>query len=67
MERTAVELPAPTPTVREALAAFVRLVRHGEAPPVALADGVRAVQIAEACLRSAATGERTVVESLPPR
>jgi predicted dehydrogenase len=43
----------PVPTVREALRAFVRLVLDGERPPVEIEDGARAVQIAEACRRSA--------------
>jgi predicted dehydrogenase len=56
LERTPIDLPAPLPTVREVLRAFVRLVRHGEAPQASLEDGARAVLIAEACLRSAASG-----------
>jgi predicted dehydrogenase len=55
-ERTPIALPEPVPTVREVLRAFVRLVRHGEAPPASVEDGARAVLIAEACLRSAASG-----------
>src|SRR5205085_11192595 len=34
--RTPIDLPPPVPTVRETLRAFVRLLRDGEAPPVAL-------------------------------
>ena len=53
-ERTPIELPPATHTVRDALAAFAELIRTGAEPPTSLADGVRAVQIAEACYRSAA-------------
>jgi predicted dehydrogenase len=56
LERTPIALPDPVPTVREVLRAFVRLVRHGEAPAATLEDGARAVLIAEACLASAASG-----------
>jgi predicted dehydrogenase len=54
LERTPIELPPPTHTVRDALASFAGLLRHGAEPPASLDDGVRAVQIAEACYRSAA-------------
>ena len=56
LERTPIAVPEAVPTVREVLRAFVRLVRHGEAPPATLEDGARAVLIAEACLASAASG-----------
>ncbi len=55
--RAALPLAEPVPTVREALRAFVRLVLDGETPPVAVEDGAAAVLIAEACLRSWASGE----------
>ena len=67
LERTAIELPPAAHTVREALDAFVRLLVAGETPPTSLADGVRAVQIAEACMRSASTGAPTDVAPLPDR
>jgi predicted dehydrogenase len=54
LERTALDLPPPTHTVRDALAAFAALLETGAEPPTSLSDGVRSVQIAEACLRSAA-------------
>ncbi len=63
LERTPVDLPPPTYTVRDALASFARLLAEGIEPPASLADGVRAVQIAEACYRSAAE-DRTV--DVPP-
>jgi len=65
LERTEIALPPPAHTVREALGAFVRLLVAGEAPATSLADGVRSVQVAEACMRSAATGAPVDVEPLP--
>ena len=64
LERTPVDLPAPTYTVRDALGSFASLLTSGVEPPASLADGVRAVQIAEACYRSAAE-DRAV--DVPPR
>jgi predicted dehydrogenase len=61
LDRTPIMLSEPVPTVREALRSFVRLVLDGEPPPAALEDGARAVMIAEACLRSAATGAPVAV------
>ncbi|MFQ5829686.1 MAG: Gfo/Idh/MocA family protein [Candidatus Methylomirabilia bacterium] len=43
------------PTVRECLAAFVAWLAGGPAPPVSLQDGLRAVELVDACHRSAAT------------
>lgn len=65
LERTPIELPPPAHTVREALDAFARLLTSGTEPPTALADGVRSVQIAEACLRSAAADRPMAVDPLP--
>jgi predicted dehydrogenase len=64
LDRAPLAVPEPVPTVREALRAFVRLVLDGEVPPVALEDGARAVLIADACRRAAASGETVAVE--PP-
>jgi len=64
LERTPLPLAEPVPTVREVLRAFVRLVLHGEPPPVTLEDGARAVAIAAACLRSAQIEERVGVEAV---
>jgi predicted dehydrogenase len=52
------------PTVRETLDAFARLVLGGERAPAEIEDGARAVLIAEACRRSAASGSLVPVESL---
>ncbi len=65
LERTAIDLPPATHTVREALGAFARLLATGTTPPVALSDGVRSVQIAEACVRSGTSGRPVDVEALP--
>jgi len=43
------------PTVREMLQAFEDLLRRGEPPPATLEDGLWAVAMAEACIRSAGT------------
>lgn len=64
LERTPLDLPVATQTVLEVLRSFVRLLETGEAPPVSLGDGARAVRIAEACLRSAS--EARVVEVAGP-
>jgi predicted dehydrogenase len=52
--RTPLAVPAAVPTVREALRAFVAGIRAGSPMPVTVEDGVRAVEIVEACYRSAA-------------
>jgi predicted dehydrogenase len=54
--------PAPVHTVRQALVDFVTAVTRGEAPPVTVEDGLRAVEIAEACYRSAAAAAPRVVD-----
>ena len=54
--RTPLSLPGAVPTVREALRAFVRGVRTGDAMPVTIDDGLRAVAIVDAAYRSAALG-----------
>ena len=53
-ERTALAIPAPVPTVREALRAFVGALRNDTPMPVSVGDGLRAVAIVDACYRSAA-------------
>jgi predicted dehydrogenase len=54
----------PRPTVREALAAFARLLLDGEAPRATVEDGARAVLVADACRRSAERGVPVDVEAL---
>jgi predicted dehydrogenase len=62
-ERTPLALPepVPVPTVREALRAFVRLIRDGTPPMATVEDGARAVLVAEACYRAAASGAGVAV------
>ncbi|MGH7819779.1 MAG: Gfo/Idh/MocA family protein [Candidatus Binatia bacterium] len=56
-------VPSPVaPTVRETLRAFARALRSGEPMPIRLDDGLRAVAMAEACYRSAASGRREPIE-----
>ena len=64
LDRTPLAIPPPVQTVRAALDAFARLIAAGELPPVALEDGVRAVQVAEACLQAAAAGGPVLVPGL---
>jgi len=62
LERTALELSPQAKTVRDVLADFEALLRRGQPPRATLADGAAAVRIAEACLRSAASGAPVDVE-----
>lgn len=55
-EMTAVPVPAPVNTVCAALQAFTTCLRRGTPPPVTGWEGVRAVEIAAACQRSARNG-----------
>jgi len=52
----------PVPTVCEALKAFVEGVQHGTPFPITVEDGLRAVAVAEACYRSALSGQAAKVE-----
>jgi predicted dehydrogenase len=51
----------PVPTVRETLRAFVEGIRTGAPFPITVEDGVRAVAIAEACYRSASSGQTVLL------
>jgi predicted dehydrogenase len=64
LERSPVDLVPAAPTVLEAARAFARLVLAGEHPPVEIEDGARSVLIAEACMRSAASGLPAAVTRL---
>jgi predicted dehydrogenase len=66
LDRRPLPLPEPTMTVRAVLESFVDLLERGTPPPAAIDDGVRAVQIAEACLASARTGQSVAVAPLKP-
>jgi len=50
------------PTVREALRAFVEGLLHDRDFPITVEDGLRAVAVAEACYRSALSGQAADVE-----
>jgi predicted dehydrogenase len=65
LERTNLDLPPATFTVREVLTSFEALLRQGVPPPVGLEDGARAVQLAEACATAAALGRAVDVPDLP--
>jgi predicted dehydrogenase len=51
----------PRPTILSALRAFVHAIRTNSCPPVTGKDGQKAVEIAEACYRSAELGGHLVV------
>jgi predicted dehydrogenase len=53
-----------TPTVREVLRDFVDALRNGTPMPISLADGLRAVAVADACYAAARSGETVAVASL---
>jgi predicted dehydrogenase len=55
-ERLTLSVPAPVPTVRETLGAFVRALREGTDFPISIEDGLRAVAIVDAAYRSAERG-----------
>lgn len=59
---TPLPAPPPVPTIREALRAFAALVRGSAPNPIPVTEGVRAVAIVEASLRSAASGRFEPVE-----
>ncbi len=54
-ERTVLAVPPQVPTIREMLQVFVDSLRNNAPFPITPEDGVRAVAIAEACYRSAAS------------
>jgi predicted dehydrogenase len=51
----------PSQTVLDSLTAFLRAIREGKPMPITGEDGCRAVEIAEACYRSAEAGGELVV------
>ncbi len=54
-------LDGPVPTVREVLRDFFAALRSGTPMPITLADGLRAVAIADACYAAAHSGQITPV------
>lgn len=63
---TAEALPvtAGVATVREVVRDFVTALRAGAAPPIPLAEGLRAVAIVDACYAAARTGRVAAVEAV---
>jgi predicted dehydrogenase len=64
---TAVEplpLDPAVPTVREVLRSFIGALRAGAPMPITLADGLRAVAVADACYAAARSGQLTTVEAV---
>ncbi|MBI3301012.1 MAG: Gfo/Idh/MocA family oxidoreductase [Deltaproteobacteria bacterium] len=62
LERTPLPVELPVPTVRETLKAFVEGLQNNKAFPITVEDGLRAVAVAEACYRSAISGQAAEVE-----
>ncbi len=62
------EVPLPVgasvPTVREVMRDFVAALRAGAPLPITLADGLRAVAVADACTAAARSGQVTPVETV---
>lgn len=53
-ERTVLRTPEPTPTLPHVLADFAHHLEHGEPMPITTMDGVRTLEVVEACYRSLA-------------
>ena len=62
-ERTELGPLPPVQTLPLTLAAFVRSVREQAPPPIDVADGVAAVEMADAALRSAAEDRRVILDA----
>ncbi|NOT55421.1 MAG: Gfo/Idh/MocA family oxidoreductase [Deltaproteobacteria bacterium] len=60
-ERISLAVAPAVPTVREVIQSFVDGIHKGTAFPITPDDGLRAVAIAEACYRSAGSGQRVPV------
>jgi predicted dehydrogenase len=56
-EQTALPVGPPVHTVRKAIEAFIEGVQNNTPFPITVEDGLRSVAIAEACYRSAESGE----------
>ena len=63
MQRTSLSLTPPAHTVCRAVEAFVACVQNDMPFPITVEDGLRSVAIAEACYRSAESGQMVKVES----
>jgi len=53
-ERTVLRAPSPEPTLPRVLQDFAHHVEHGEPMPITAMDGVRTLEVVEACYRSMA-------------
>ena len=62
LERTPLPVEPLGSTVRAVLSAFVEGLLHDRAFPITVEDGLRAVAVAEACYRSAASGRAVDVD-----
>jgi predicted dehydrogenase len=51
-ERTVLREPTPEPTLPRMLADWARHLEHGEPMPITVQDGVRTLEVVEACYRS---------------
>jgi predicted dehydrogenase len=60
-DSTPLHVPSAVPTVLEVLRDFTRALRTGGPMPIPLEEGLRAVAIADACYRSAASGKAEAV------
>ena len=58
------EVVAGVPTVREVVRHFVAALREDAAPPISLAEGLRAIAIVDACYASARAGAVAGVEAI---
>lgn len=56
-QRTELSVGPPIPTVRETLQAFIDGIQNDTPFPITVDDGLRAVAVAEACYRSARSGQ----------
>ena len=61
---TPIPLPPPAPTVAMTLKDFVTAVETGEAMPITLLDGLRAVALVDASYQAARTGHAVPVDAL---
>ena len=59
--------PPPSQTVLQTLTAFLQAVKNNSPMPITGEDGCRAVEIAEACYRSAQAGGKPITLPLQPQ
>jgi len=61
------QVPPPAATVREVIAAFSTALQARQPMPIPFEEGLRAVAVADACYRSAASGRMENVEAIDGR